>query len=88
MIGYLCISMAGHDRLQKYVIMNEEKEYVWLCDGKLRPVEKLKKKKKKHIQVIKRRVNEELYARLIEHKEIRNEEIRKVITEDKINGNY
>ena len=45
-IGMLAKSKAGHDLGKIYVIVNEDEEYVYLCDGKIRTLEKLKKKKK------------------------------------------
>ena len=54
MIGMLAISRAGHDQGTVYVITGEEGEYVYLADGKLRTVDRPKKKNKKHIQVIKK----------------------------------
>lgn len=52
MIGELATSKAGHDKDRLYMIVGEEGEYVYLCDGRLRGVEHPKKKKKKHIQII------------------------------------
>ena len=49
----LAKSKAGHDIGKIYVIVNEDEEYVYLSDGDLKPLERMKKKKKKHIQVIK-----------------------------------
>lgn len=49
----LAISKAGHDKGTLYVILKEDKEYTYLCDGKLRKLENPKKKSKKHIQIIK-----------------------------------
>lgn len=51
--GMLAISKAGHDKDQIFYIIEENKEYVYLADGKNRRLEKPKKKKKKHIQIIK-----------------------------------
>ena len=53
MIGELVTSKAGHDKDRLYMIVGEEGECVYLCDGRLRGVEHPKKKKKKHIQIIK-----------------------------------
>lgn len=53
MTGKLALSKAGHDKKHLYVIVREEDEYVFLADGDLKPVEKPKKKNKKHIQIIK-----------------------------------
>lgn len=52
MIGELATSKAGHDKDRLYMIVGEEGECVYLCDGRLRGVEYPKKKKKKHIQII------------------------------------
>lgn len=52
MIGELATSKAGHDKDRLYMIVGEEGECVYLCDGRLRGVEHQKKKKKKHIQII------------------------------------
>ena len=52
MIGELATSKAGHDKDRLYMIVVEEGECVYLCDGRLRGVEHPKKKKKKHIQII------------------------------------
>lgn len=52
MIGELATSKAGHDKDRLYMIVGEEGECVYLCDGGLRGVEHPKKKKKKHIQII------------------------------------
>lgn len=54
MIGMLAVSMAGHDRETTYVIIDEEDEYVYLADGRIRTVGRPKRKNKKHIQVIKK----------------------------------
>ena len=52
MIGELATSKAGHDKDRLYMIVGEEGECVYLCNGRLRGVEHPKKKKKKHIQII------------------------------------
>ena len=52
MIGELATSKAGHDKDRLYMIVGEEGECVYMCDGRLRGVEHPKKKKKKHIQII------------------------------------
>ena len=52
MIGELATSKAGHDKDRLYMIVGEEGECVYLCDGRLRGVEHPKKKKIKHIQII------------------------------------
>jgi ribosomal protein L14E/L6E/L27E len=53
MTGYLAYSLAGHDKGDVFLIISEEQDYVYVADGRLRMVEKPKKKNKKHIQIIK-----------------------------------
>ena len=74
--GMLAWSRAGHDSGQLYVIMDVQDEYVFLTDGRLRPIEKPKKKKKKHVQVI-RQIPEELTQ--LAANNVKNEDIRRVI---------
>lgn len=76
--GMLAKSIAGRDQNKLYVIMQEAGDFVFLCDGRLKNVEKLKKKRKKHIQLIKT-IPEELSVKLAEGSVIKNEDIRKAI---------
>ena len=50
--GMLAKSKAGHDNGHVYVILEVDEAYVYLVDGSLRTLEKPKKKKKKHVQLI------------------------------------
>ena len=50
--GALCASLAGHDKGELFVIIGESKEYVSLVNGECRSLDRPKKKKKKHIQII------------------------------------
>ena len=50
--GMLAKSKAGHDKERIYVICDTDETYVYLVDGKIRPLENPKRKKRKHIQVI------------------------------------
>jgi len=54
MTGFLAYSLSGHDKGTVYLIMKEDEAYVYLADGDVRTKDKLKKKNKKHIQVIKK----------------------------------
>lgn len=64
MVGCFATSKAGHDRRRLYIILKEEGDYVCLCDGRIRTVAKPKKKNKRHIQIIRRKVNDDLLHRL------------------------
>ena len=50
--GMLARAKAGHDTGRDYVITGVDEAYVYLSDGKLRPSDRPKKKKKKHVQII------------------------------------
>lgn len=50
--GKLVKSKAGHDIGRLYVIIDVDDAYVYLADGRIRTLDKLKKKKKKHVQII------------------------------------
>lgn len=52
-VGMLAKSKCGHDAGNVYVIIDVDETYVYLADGRIRTLDKLKKKKKKHIQLIK-----------------------------------
>lgn len=71
-------SLAGHDKGKLYVIWQRAGEYVYLTDGALRPTDKPKKKKIRHIQVdthICPLLRDKIDAALA----IRDEDIRKAI---------
>ena len=52
MTGCFARSLAGHDKGKLYYILKEEADAFLVCDGDIRPLEKPKKKNKKHVQVI------------------------------------
>ena len=78
MIGKFATSKAGHDKTKLYVIMNEDSEYVYLVDGDLKPLDKPKKKLKKHIQIV-NRVDETIQNKLETKQIIYNEDIKRAI---------
>lgn len=77
-VGEFVKSKAGHDKEEIFIIINKEGEYVFLADGKSRKVDKPKKKKIKHIQVI-NTVDEDLRNKLENHILIRDEDIKRAI---------
>ena len=50
--GMLAKSKAGHDKGHLYVIYDVDETYVYLVDGEIRTIDKPKKKKRKHVQII------------------------------------
>lgn len=79
MIGWMAKSLAGHDKNKIYIIIEETDDTVLLVDGECRPLSKPKWKKKKHIQVIKKTVDEALVSGIREGKSCRDEEIKRAI---------
>ncbi|MCI9082915.1 MAG: hypothetical protein HFI70_11610 [Lachnospiraceae bacterium] len=73
----LAISRSGHDKDNIYVIINEEANLVYLADGKLKPVEKPKRKNRKHIQIIKKLPKE--ITEVFTQENFRNEEVKRAI---------
>ncbi len=51
-VGTLAKSKAGHDKGHVYVIVKADETYVYLADGCVRTLDKPKKKKQKHVQLI------------------------------------
>ena len=57
--GDIVLSLAGRDAKKAFVVVEEKGEdYVGLADGKSRKAEKPKKKKTKHIRLIKKAESE------------------------------
>ena len=50
--GMLAKSKAGHDKDCIYVIIDVKNEYVYVADGGLRPLARMKRKNRKHLQPI------------------------------------
>lgn len=55
MVGMLAMSKAGHDKGTIYVIIREDGEYVYVADGRIKTVDRPKRKNKKHVQIIKKK---------------------------------
>lgn len=77
-IGCFAVSLAGHDKCTIYVIIGADAEYVYLSDGKNKTIEHPKKKKIKHIQLIKRK-DSEIAKKQQGHVDVRNEDIKRAI---------
>lgn len=50
--GMLVKSKCGHDKDKIYVMIRAEDEYVYVADGDLRPLRRMKRKNRKHLQPI------------------------------------
>ncbi len=78
--GMLARSLAGHDKGRLFVILKTGGEYLWLCDGKCRTVEKPKKKKRMHVQIICRE-EKSISEALAEGKMPRDEAVRRFLAQ-------
>lgn len=58
-IGSVVRSKAGHDSDAMFAVVSFDEKYVYICDGKERPLEKPKRKNRKHISVLNIYLNEE-----------------------------
>ena len=76
--GQVVYSKAGRDKNKAFIIVKSEGEYVFLADGKLRLLEKPKKKKIKHIQPTNTIINDIKYK--LDNKQYLNDaELRKAL---------
>ncbi|MGN0131011.1 MAG: hypothetical protein ACI4AA_01065 [Lachnospiraceae bacterium] len=79
MIGNIAVSMAGHDKGNAYVIVKEDAEYVYLCDGSLKLLEKPKRKFRKHVAVNKSFDTGETGKKLRTGERIYDHEIKRIM---------
>ena len=52
LISDVVISTAGHDRGEWFYVINAEPDYLILANGKDRPLDRPKRKKRKHVQKV------------------------------------
>ena len=55
--GMLARSLAGHDEGNLYIIVKTDQKYVYLVDGNIRTLDRPKRKRKKHVQLILKKYN-------------------------------
>ncbi len=72
----LAKSLRGHDKNEIYVVYREENDFVYLINGKTKTIEKPKRKKQRHIQIIKN-LPEEIIEMVSQ--ELTNETAKKII---------
>ena len=80
-VGSVVLSTAGHDSGNYFVVVElENTEFVKICDGKNRPLEKPKRKKIKHIKDT-YLVLEDIADKIISNKVIHNKNIKTALKE-------
>ena len=77
LVGSLVISKSGHDKNHVYVVMEVEGGFVYVVDGKIKTVDKPKKKNMKHIQMV--NIKSDEIINKIDNKELRNEDVKRFI---------
>jgi ribosomal protein L14E/L6E/L27E len=78
-LGRLVYSRAGRDEGKLFIIIDIlDDNYVYVSDGSLRPIEKPKKKKVKHL-VFTKEVAEDIKSMLLSGKKVSNAEIKKFL---------
>lgn len=76
----LAQSKAGHDIGQIYVVIEENSDMVLLVNGNTKTIQKPKKKKKIHVQIIKN-VPADIQAIADEYKQLDDLSIKRIIKE-------
>jgi ribosomal protein L14E/L6E/L27E len=75
--GSFAITTAGHDAGKCYVIFQKDQEYVYLVDGRIRTMDRPKKKKMIHIRMLSE-IDQNL-ADKMNSNTAKNEEIKRAI---------
>ena len=79
LIGRFAVSGAGRDKACKYVIVHTDEKYLYLCDGKYHPLEKVKKKAYKHVEICAQSVEPQLRRRITNKEKVFDHEIKYAI---------
>jgi ribosomal protein L14E/L6E/L27E len=79
MVGKMAKVKAGHDKDKIYIIVQDDEQFVYLADGKLKTLQNPKKKSKKHIQPILHKIDETLALKLQTNDKVIDEEIKKAV---------
>lgn len=72
------ISIAGRDKGEPFFVLGTEGDFLLLADGKTRPVERPKRKRRKHAKLY-RSDGGSLSGRIRSSEQITNSELRKAI---------
>lgn len=76
-IGGFAASKAGHDIGKCYVIFHMDSEYVYLVDGRIRTIDRPKKKKKIHVRKL--AWTDQTIIEKVLNQSVKNEEIKRAI---------
>jgi ribosomal protein L14E/L6E/L27E len=79
-LGQIVYSKSGRDSGNAFIITEFNNDYVWLADGKIRKLDKPKKKKKIHIQITKT-INADIRYKLENKLYLLDADLRKALAE-------
>lgn len=79
-IGSVVISKAGRDKGRSFIVVAQDDEFVYLCDGDLRKSDCPKKKKRKHLAST-NIVCDYIGDKIKDKKKVTNTEIRRALSE-------
>lgn len=79
-VGQLVFSKSGHDKGKLFIVMDIKDEYLYLADGKVRKIEKPKKKKVKHVQKV-NYVVDGIKEKIQEESKLNNADLRKAVNQ-------
>ena len=79
-IGSVVISKAGRDKGRSFIVVAQEDEFVYLCDGDLRKSDCPKKKKRKHLAFT-NIVCDYIGDKIKDKKKVTHTEIRRALSE-------
>lgn len=80
LVGQLVYSKSGRDKGRLLVVVDIKDQYLYLADGKLRKIDRPKKKKIKHVQKI-NYVVKEIEEKIQEENKLKDSDIRRIIKE-------
>ena len=75
-ISDVVVSTAGHDQGQLFYVIAMDDEFLYLANGKDRTLDKLKRKKRKHVQKV-LRSETRVVEKLIRGDKVLNSELRR-----------
>ena len=75
-ISDVVVSTAGHDQGQLFYVIHMDNEFLYLANGKDRSLDKLKRKKRKHVQKV-LRSETRVVEKIVHGDKVLNSELRR-----------
>ena len=76
--GQVVRSLAGHDQGDFQVVVAAAPPYAFVCDGKRRPLQRPKRKKRKHVQFVSR-TDSLISGKILSGEPVLNSELRRAL---------